>query len=159
MCIGIYHYGEVLIVALSISSQGHLQCAVMPYNFIFLSIQFIMAKRMRYCIVQGSRWLADLFQVYVNSYIALLNARYYTQPNADSIDSFELRRKPPSPGLRDMSQEKFPSFRRSFLAHPDVEVVPPTQPLAVVMVCSCVTVVADEELMQRSSHAGRFWWR
>ncbi|KAG2758281.1 hypothetical protein P692DRAFT_2017189 [Suillus brevipes Sb2] len=29
-----------------------ITCAVMPYNFIFLSIQFIMAKRMKYSILQ-----------------------------------------------------------------------------------------------------------
>jgi hypothetical protein len=59
---------------------------------------------------------------------------YYTQPNAEIIDSVELLSEPSSPRPRHMSQEKFPSFRKSYLAHPEVVVVTPIQPLAVVMV-------------------------
>lgn len=64
-----------------------IMCALMPHNFIFFSIQFLMAK------------------LYVNSYIALLNAKYYTQPNADTMGSLELRHEPPSHVSRSMSQE------------------------------------------------------
>jgi hypothetical protein len=71
------------------------------------------------------------------------------QPNADTTDTFELRRDPSSPGPRDTLQMKFPLLRRSCFAHPsyEVEVVPPARPLAVVPVSSYVSVVADEALM------------
>lgn len=108
-------------------------CAVMPNSSIFLSIQFIVAK------------------LYVNSYIALLNAGYYTKSNADTINSFELRREPQSDscgtstGLHNLSHEKLPSFRRSMLAHPEVEVVPPTRPLGVVMSHRSILVTVEKE--------------
>ncbi|KAG1734438.1 uncharacterized protein EDB91DRAFT_588929 [Suillus paluster] len=44
-----------------------ITCAAMPKNFIYLGVEFSLAK------------------VYVNSYIALLNAQYYTQSNADNL--------------------------------------------------------------------------
>ncbi|KAG2758280.1 hypothetical protein P692DRAFT_201780179 [Suillus brevipes Sb2] len=91
-----------------------ITCAVMPHNFIFFSIQFLTAK------------------LYVSSYIALLNTKYYMQPNADTTDTFELRREPPSPGPRDTLQEKFPLLRKSFLTHSEVDAVPPTRPLSVI---------------------------
>ncbi|KAG2098925.1 uncharacterized protein F5147DRAFT_712727 [Suillus discolor] len=45
-------------------SVGFLQCAVMPTTFIFIGLQSLVAK------------------LHVNSFIALLNARYYMQANA-----------------------------------------------------------------------------
>lgn len=46
-----------------------ITCAVMPKNFVFLSIEFIVIK------------------LYVNSFMALLNARYYLQTNVVSVGS------------------------------------------------------------------------
>ncbi|KAG1762553.1 hypothetical protein EDD22DRAFT_969953 [Suillus occidentalis] len=46
-----------------------ITCAVMPKNFIFLSIEFIVIK------------------LYVNSFMALMNARYYLQTNVVSVGS------------------------------------------------------------------------
>lgn len=103
-----------------------ITCAVMPYNFIFLSIQFIMAK------------------LYINSYIALLNTRYYTQHSTDTIDSFELRREPPNSGVHNLLQEKFRSFQMN-KTHPEIEVVPPTRPLAVVASRRSVLVTVEKE--------------
>ncbi|KAG2088754.1 uncharacterized protein F5147DRAFT_726632 [Suillus discolor] len=108
-------------------------CAVMPYSFVFFSFQFIVAK------------------LYVNSYIALLNVGYYTQSfNAGAINSFELREPQrdstdTNPGLHDLSQEKLPSFRRSMLAHPEVEVTPPTRPLGVAMPHRSILVTVQKE--------------
>ncbi|KAG1785333.1 uncharacterized protein HD556DRAFT_142543 [Suillus plorans] len=50
-----------------------IACAAMPRNFIFLSIEFLVTK------------------LYVNSFIALLNARYYLQAGADSVGSPKFR--------------------------------------------------------------------
>lgn len=46
-----------------------ITCAVMPKNFVFLSIEFIVIK------------------LYVNSFMALMNARYYLQTNVVSVGS------------------------------------------------------------------------
>jgi len=48
-----------------------ITAALMPMSFVFTGIEFVIAT------------------LYVNSYLALLNARYYLQPNADSINSPE----------------------------------------------------------------------
>ncbi|KIK39706.1 hypothetical protein CY34DRAFT_807999 [Suillus luteus UH-Slu-Lm8-n1] len=99
----------------------------MPSNFIFFSIQFLAAG------------------LYVNSYIALLNTKYYAQPNADTTDTCELRREPPSPGPRDTLQEKSPLLRRSFLTHSEVEAVRPTRPLSVVTSRKSVLMTGEKD--------------
>ncbi|KAG0698364.1 hypothetical protein DFH29DRAFT_941402 [Suillus ampliporus] len=48
-----------------------IACAAMLRNFIFLGIEFLVTK------------------LYVNSYLALLNARYYFEASADTINSSE----------------------------------------------------------------------
>ncbi|KAG1840178.1 hypothetical protein DFJ58DRAFT_94462 [Suillus subalutaceus] len=50
-----------------------ITCAVMPKNFIFLSIGFLVTK------------------LYVNSFLALMNARYYLQADTGSVGSSEFR--------------------------------------------------------------------
>ncbi|KAJ8590749.1 hypothetical protein M405DRAFT_861089 [Rhizopogon salebrosus TDB-379] len=73
------YYSETPTVSLSNSSQaeGNQQCAVMPENFIFVGIQFMASS------------------LYVNSYFALLNARYYLQakePEINDISDFRAHR-------------------------------------------------------------------
>ncbi|KAG1879082.1 hypothetical protein F4604DRAFT_552325 [Suillus subluteus] len=51
------------------SMAAIITCAVMPTNFIFVAIEFLLAE------------------LYVNSYLALLNARYYTEVNTDTNNS------------------------------------------------------------------------
>lgn len=59
-----------------------ITCAVMPKNFIFLSIEFIVIK------------------LYVNSFMALMNARYYLQTDAVSVGSeFRVRHEVYHPEL------------------------------------------------------------
>lgn len=106
-----------------------IMCAVMPYNYIFLSVQFLVAK------------------LYVNSYIALLNSGFYTQSNTDTIDSFEFReprRSSFDTGIvpNDLPHEK---FHRDMLAHPEVEVIPPTRPLGVVVSRRSILVTVEKE--------------
>ncbi|KAG2067018.1 hypothetical protein BDR04DRAFT_894589 [Suillus decipiens] len=60
---------------MSIGSVGTMIIyAVTPNNFIFLGVGFLVAK------------------LYVNSFLTLLNARYYLQGNAEDIDSPNKRR-------------------------------------------------------------------
>jgi hypothetical protein len=82
-----------------------------------------------------------MFQVYVNSYLALLNARYYLQPDTDTINSagYQIHRGVHRPELHvNVSQDETSSpnvFKRR-----DEEALCPTRPVQVVMVRSCVTV-------------------
>ncbi|KAG2355650.1 hypothetical protein BDR07DRAFT_1340623 [Suillus spraguei] len=54
------------------SMAAVITCAVMPTNFVFLAIEFLLAK------------------VYVNSFLALLNARHYGQINMDTNSSYQF---------------------------------------------------------------------
>ncbi|KAG1727666.1 uncharacterized protein EDB91DRAFT_1350272 [Suillus paluster] len=89
----------------------------MPYSFIFLCIEFIVAK------------------LYVNSYIALLNARYYMQSNADTIDSSDFQIcHGESIGTRHTASpdEKLLAYRKSVVSRHvegEVEQVLPTRPV------------------------------
>jgi hypothetical protein len=69
------HHSEVPIVyTAQLAPEYHIQCAVMPTNFIFLCIEFLLAKCMSQAM-SDDRADQRPFQVYVNSYLALLNAR------------------------------------------------------------------------------------
>ncbi|KAG1778179.1 hypothetical protein EV702DRAFT_1097905 [Suillus placidus] len=50
-----------------------ITCAVMPKNFVFISIEFIVTK------------------LYVNSFMALMNARYYLQADVGNMGSPDIR--------------------------------------------------------------------
>jgi len=83
-----------------------------------------------------------LSQVYVNSFLALLNARYYVQSNIGDIDSSRFnsssmsrsihRPEPYTRGSQDIS-------RMSMLIHPDGELYP-ARPVRAVMVSGCAIV-------------------
>ncbi|KAG0692039.1 hypothetical protein DFH29DRAFT_1074038 [Suillus ampliporus] len=68
-----HHFYLTLVAGWSIifSIITVITCAAMPRNFIFLGIEFLVTK------------------LYVNSYLALLNARYYFEAGADTINSSE----------------------------------------------------------------------
>ncbi|KAG0696992.1 hypothetical protein DFH29DRAFT_948667 [Suillus ampliporus] len=105
-----------------------ISCAVMPRNYIFLSLQFLMAK------------------LYVNSYIALLNARYYTQLNTD-VNCSELRvyhSDSLGTGPHDVLQERLPVFRKNVFSRPKCEGVLPTRPAQAAM---SILVTVDESIV------------
>ncbi|KAG2337627.1 hypothetical protein BDR05DRAFT_970055 [Suillus weaverae] len=79
-------------------------CAVMPNNFIFLGVEFLVAK------------------LYVNSFLTLLNARYYLHGNADNIDSSNKHRVRqilyrPEPHMRVPQAEEFLPSRKNMSKH------------------------------------------
>ena len=84
-----------------------------------------------------------LFQVYVNSYFALLNAPYYLQPSepdAVNISTFHAHR--PSLHTRESEAEEVQESRKDVVKHSygqDNEVYP-ARPVQVVMVSSCIIV-------------------
>ncbi|KAG2339034.1 hypothetical protein BDR05DRAFT_968484 [Suillus weaverae] len=88
-----------------------ITCAVMPTNFIFISLQFLVTK------------------LYVNSFIALLNARYYMQANA-TVDSHE-RHGVYRPELH-VSASQDEEFQKS-QKDPEDEVLHITQPIQAAM--------------------------
>ncbi|OJA11275.1 hypothetical protein AZE42_11794 [Rhizopogon vesiculosus] len=88
----------------------------MPNNLIYIGIDFLLAK------------------LYINSYIALLNARYYLQPNSDVImDSPKphILHNVHNPGLpiRATQADNMQVPRKSLFEH---EVVHPTRPVQAV---------------------------
>ncbi|KAJ8581991.1 hypothetical protein M405DRAFT_831398 [Rhizopogon salebrosus TDB-379] len=101
-----------------------ITCAVMPTNFIFLTIEFLLAK------------------LYVNSYLALLNARYYLQPdNPDTADFLGLCATHPLPYNKESEDEKLQNFCKDVSRLPydqlyparPIQAVMPQRPIAVTM--------------------------
>lgn len=104
-----------------------ITCAVMPTNFIFLSIEFLLAK------------------LYVNSYLALLNAPYYLRPeNLDTADISGIRAHHLSPHNRGSEDEELQSSRKDVSSLPydpydqlyptrPVQAIVPQRPIAVTM--------------------------
>ncbi|KAG1797133.1 uncharacterized protein HD556DRAFT_275332 [Suillus plorans] len=98
-----------------------ITCAVLPTTFIFIGFQFLVTK------------------LYVNSFIAFLNARYYMQANAivDPPQFYErhgvYHQELHTSGSQD---EEFHKSRRD----PKDEVLRITQPIQGIMVSGCVMV-------------------
>ncbi|KAJ8590748.1 hypothetical protein M405DRAFT_932601 [Rhizopogon salebrosus TDB-379] len=104
----------------SIVSMADLITAVaMPRNFIFLAIQLIVAK------------------VYINSFLALLNARYYLQHNKNIINSAECRIRHgaycPEQHTDASDDENFQTSKSIVFKHPNDEETRPTQYAQAVM--------------------------
>ncbi|KAG2357591.1 hypothetical protein BDR07DRAFT_1419928 [Suillus spraguei] len=110
-------------------------CAAMPHNLIFLSVQFLVGK------------------LYINSYIALLNTgSYLARSVPDATDSFKIHREPHRDSASTghgscniTSHERFPSFRKTVLAHPEIDVAPPTRPLGAVNVNTRKSILVTVE--------------
>ncbi|KAG1722710.1 hypothetical protein EDB19DRAFT_1645668, partial [Suillus lakei] len=121
-------------------SDSPLQCAVMPKNFIFLSIEFLVTK------------------LYVNSFMALMNARYYLQADTNNVDSseFRVRHGVYRPQLRvNVSQDEKPQTSRKDVSKcPDDEVLHTTRAIQAVMVGNYI-IVGERGLMTLFSHSGQ----
>ncbi|KAG2358339.1 hypothetical protein BDR07DRAFT_1337858 [Suillus spraguei] len=91
--------------------------AVMPTNFVFLAVDFLLAK------------------VYVNSYLALLNARHYGEVNPDTNRPYSFYNRQgvyrPELHIRASQHGEPRASRRDVFKHPDDEVVKPQQPIVV----------------------------
>ncbi|KAG1861756.1 hypothetical protein DFJ58DRAFT_725598 [Suillus subalutaceus] len=92
---------------------------MMPHNYLFEAVDFLLIK------------------LYVNSYLALLNARHYGQPHADTMDSsdYHMRHDVYRPRL-DVGaphDEELQASRKSMFKHPDDEVMHITRPVQAVM--------------------------
>ncbi|KAG2355652.1 hypothetical protein BDR07DRAFT_1613549 [Suillus spraguei] len=94
-----------------------ITCAAMPHNFIFLAIEFLLAK------------------VYVNSYLALLNARHYTQANTDTDNSYQFHNRHevyrPELHIRASEDQELKSSQRDVFKHPDNKVMDLSRPESV----------------------------
>ncbi|KAG2088746.1 uncharacterized protein F5147DRAFT_43804 [Suillus discolor] len=94
------------------SMAAMITCAVMPRNFIFLAIEILLAN------------------VYINSFLALLNARYYTQVNTDTNNSYPLHNRHevyrPDLHIGASEDEELQASRKDVFKHPDDETVHPS---------------------------------
>ena len=121
---------------------GSLQCAVMPNNFIFLGLEFLIATCMSKTTYKdhADQWP---FQVYVNSFLALLNAQYYLQPSDSGVaDISKLRAHRPSPYHGESEAENVQGSQMNVYKHPydhDHE-LHATRPVQAVMVSSWFSV-------------------
>ncbi|KAG1740207.1 uncharacterized protein EDB91DRAFT_1133693 [Suillus paluster] len=92
-----------------------ITCAVMPKNFVFLGVEFLVTK------------------LCVNSYIALLNARYCLQANADNIDSSEFHNRHgvyrPELCISSSQDENFPASQKNVIRQHSDEVLHLTRPV------------------------------
>jgi hypothetical protein len=81
------------------------------------------------------------FQVYVNSFLALLNAQYYLQYSADSV-KYRVHRDVYRPELHVnmLQDDNLPTSRNDVFKHPDGEVLRLTRPVQAIMVGACITV-------------------
>ncbi|KAG2145834.1 hypothetical protein DEU56DRAFT_978876 [Suillus clintonianus] len=94
------------------SMAAIITCAAMPKNFIFLGVEFLLAK------------------LYVNSCFALLNARHYLQPTTDTSNSYQFnnRHEVYHPELDRASQDERPqASQKDVCKFPDHEMVYPTR--------------------------------
>ncbi|KAG1723226.1 hypothetical protein EDB19DRAFT_2043850 [Suillus lakei] len=101
------------------SMTAIITCAVMPKNYIFQAVEFLLLK------------------LYVVSYIALLNARYYLQANTNTMNSSEFHMcrdvYPSTLHIRSSQDEKLQASRKSMFKHLDDEVLHITRPMQAVM--------------------------
>ncbi|KAG2355644.1 hypothetical protein BDR07DRAFT_1364979 [Suillus spraguei] len=91
------------------SMAAMITCAVMPTNFIFLAVEVLLVK------------------LYVNSYLALLNARYYGQVSADTNNYYSSHNRHevyrPELHIRALEGGELRAPRRDVFKHPDDEAV------------------------------------
>ncbi|KAG2355649.1 hypothetical protein BDR07DRAFT_1425489 [Suillus spraguei] len=97
-----------------------ITCAVMPLNFIFRAIEFLLAK------------------VYVNSFLALLNARHYGHANTDPNASYNRHGVyRPELHIQMSEDQELRASQRNVFKHSDDETVDPSrfvkQPIIVTM--------------------------
>ncbi|KAJ8584255.1 hypothetical protein M405DRAFT_866374 [Rhizopogon salebrosus TDB-379] len=105
-----------------VSLVACITCAVMPNNFIYMAVEFSVAK------------------LYVNSFLALLNAPYYLQPNTGT-DEFRIHHS--AQRLKDSQDDKLQASRVSGTKHSQDEETRPTCPVQAVMPQRSVTVVME----------------
>jgi len=86
-----YFHSEVHIIVLSNSlsqTKVHVQCALIQNTFTYIAIQFLLAKGLS-ALEATSDELTDQWpiQVYVASFLTLLNMRYYLRSEySDTAD-------------------------------------------------------------------------
>ncbi|KAG2063058.1 hypothetical protein BDR04DRAFT_1111724 [Suillus decipiens] len=82
-----------------------IACAVMPNNLVYITIDFLMVK------------------VYVNSFLALLNARHYANTNPNSFHNCHGVYRPEL-CIQMSEDEEFRASQRDMFKHPDEAVDP-----------------------------------
>ncbi|KAJ8581619.1 hypothetical protein M405DRAFT_751470, partial [Rhizopogon salebrosus TDB-379] len=97
------------------SMTAIITCAVMPRTFIYMAVEFLVAK------------------LYVNSFLALMNARYYLQPNTDTT-----WRLSPRAAIRDSEDDKMRASRKSVFTHPHDDGLHPSRPAQAATACGFV---------------------
>src|ERR1700710_2078004 len=110
----------------------------MPRNFVSFGIDFLLAKCKSRATSEDGRTDQLPFQVYVSSYIALLNAPYYIQPEgSETVNISEFRAHRPT--LHSTSASNNPQeTRKDGSGHPydHDDQLPPTRHFHAVTVSS-----------------------
>ncbi|KAG0698375.1 hypothetical protein DFH29DRAFT_1002886 [Suillus ampliporus] len=92
--------------------------------------------------------VAYMAKLYVNSYIALLNARYYMLSKTDTVNSSGHQRcysDSLSTRMQDVWQEKLQACRKSVFNYPEHEVGLPTRPVQAAMLHRSILVTVEKD--------------
>lgn len=155
---GSYHFSELtplVLAILSLTVYRPQRCRITTYlklsNFYYLNVRLKDSLMTRIMLTCG------IILVYVNSFIALMNTRYYAQPNADAMHSSEYHVRHdvyrPKLHIGASQDEDLKASQKSMYNHPD-EVSHIARPGQAVVVSGCATV--DEiGLMVYFSCSGR----
>ncbi|KAG1879074.1 hypothetical protein F4604DRAFT_1923226 [Suillus subluteus] len=120
---GLYRQYRLLDEVFLIPAYSYLNSfrasAAMPNNYIFQALEFILIK------------------LYVNSYLALLNARHYGQPHGDTMNSSDYHMRHdvyrPRLDIGASQDEALQASQKSMFKHPDDEVSHIARPVQAVM--------------------------
>jgi hypothetical protein len=90
-----------------------------------------------------------MFQVYINSFLALLNARYYLQHNKSTINSAEYHTRHgayrPEQHTDASDDENFQTSKSIMFKHPNDGEMRPTQSVQAFMVGSFMLLLMEED--------------
>jgi len=142
---GIHYGGGSNHFTVDFFSECSIQCVLMPRNYIYLGVQFLLAK----CMTEASSEdYADQLLHFKCTSTHISHS--WTLDNESNIHNPEL-------SIRALQDNKLQTFRKRLFE----EVVHPTRPTQAAMVSKCITFSKTRTYMTCPSHDSRLspWWK